>query len=100
MKANIHPTFHTDVKVICRSCGRTFVTGSTRDLINVEVCSQCHPFFTGEHRFLDTKGRVEDFQRKQEAATVFKKQNADRKSKKEEKTQRQTKSLRELLSET
>lgn len=99
MKANIHPTFYSDAKVACRSCGTTFTTGSTRQSINVEVCSKCHPFFTGEHRFLDTKGRVEDFQRKQQAAKQFQDQNAQRKSKKDDKAQKQTKSLRELLSE-
>ena len=98
MKASIHPTYYTDAKVVCASCGTTFVTGSTRQEIRAEVCSKCHPFFTGEHRFLDTKGRVEDFQRKQQAAQSYRQKNAQKK-KKEDKSQNQTKSLRELLSE-
>ncbi|MEN9327366.1 MAG: hypothetical protein RI947_174 [Candidatus Parcubacteria bacterium] len=98
MKAAIHPTYFDDTKVTCRSCGKSFVTGSTKQQITVEVCSQCHPFFTGEHRFLDTKGRVEDFQRKQQAAQEYK-QKASIKKKKDEKSKTESKSLKELLSE-
>lgn len=63
MKEKIHPTFYTDAKVTC-SCGNTFVTGSTRKELKVEVCSNCHPYFTGERRMLDTTGRVERFKRR------------------------------------
>jgi len=60
MKEKIHPVFYTDAKVTC-SCGNTFITGSTRKELKVEVCSNCHPYFTGERRILDTTGRVERF---------------------------------------
>lgn len=63
MKEKIHPTFYTDAKVVC-ACGSSFSTGSTKQLLKVELCSNCHPFFTGEHRIVDTAGRVERFKRK------------------------------------
>ena len=63
MKQKIHPKYFLDAKAVC-SCGNTFVTGSTKQLIKVEVCSKCHPFFTGEQRIVDTAGRVERFKRK------------------------------------
>jgi len=63
MKAKIHPEYHNDAKVIC-SCGNTFTTGSTRKTLKVELCSKCHPFFTGEQKIVDTAGRVERFKRR------------------------------------
>ncbi len=62
MKDGIHPDYH-DCTVTC-GCGATFVTGSTQEKINVEICSACHPFFTGTQKFVDTAGRVEKFQKK------------------------------------
>jgi len=63
MKDNIHPQFFTDAEVIC-SCGNKFTTGSTSKQLKVEVCSQCHPFYTGERRMMDMGGRVEKFKRR------------------------------------
>ena len=63
MKDKIHPKYYTDAKVIC-SCGNTFTTGSTEKTLKVEVCSKCHPFFSGERRVIDTAGRVERFKRR------------------------------------
>jgi large subunit ribosomal protein L31 len=63
MKDKIHPQYFPDAKVIC-SCGNTFITGSTKKVLKVEVCSQCHPFFTGERRMVDKAGRVERFKRR------------------------------------
>ena len=63
MKEKIHPKYYPDAKVIC-SCGNSFTTGSTRKELKVEVCSNCHPFFTGERRMLDTAGRVERFKKR------------------------------------
>jgi large subunit ribosomal protein L31 len=63
MKEKIHPKYFNDAKVIC-SCGNTFITGSTRQTLKVELCSKCHPFFTGEQKVLDTAGRVERFKRR------------------------------------
>lgn len=99
MKANIHPNYFTEAKVVC-ICGNTFTTGSTKEMIRVDVCSKCHPFYTGEHRFVDTKGKVEKFQKKQQVAAEMKKKLSASKKKIEEKGERKVKSLRELLSES
>ena len=64
MKKDIHPTYH-EVTVVC-ACGNTFKTRSTykSDVLHLEICSNCHPFFTGKQKLIDTAGRVERFQRK------------------------------------
>ncbi len=64
MKEGIHPNYHT-VKVIC-ACGNTFETGSTvnGDEIRVEICSKCHPYFTGKQKLVDTSGRVDKFNKR------------------------------------
>ncbi|HJN47973.1 MAG TPA: 50S ribosomal protein L31 [Acidobacteriota bacterium] len=64
MKPDIHPEYH-DVMVVC-ACGNTFQTRSTKSDLRLEVCNECHPFFTGKQRLLDSAGRVEKFQRKYE----------------------------------
>ena len=68
MKADIHPNYH--VTTVTCSCGNTFTTKSTaaNDQIHVEVCSNCHPFYTGKQKLMDTGGRVERFQRRLERA--------------------------------
>lgn len=63
MKPSIHPEYHQEAQVIC-SCGNTFTTGSTKPTLRVELCSQCHPFYTGEQRIVDTEGRVERLKRR------------------------------------
>ncbi len=63
MREKIHPKYHTNARVTC-ACGNTFTTGSTRETLRVELCSKCHPFFTGEQRIVDTAGRVERFKRR------------------------------------
>jgi large subunit ribosomal protein L31 len=67
MKKNIHPKYDNNSKVTC-ACGAVFSVGSTMDAINVEICSQCHPFYTGNEKVLDTAGRVDRF--KKRAASV------------------------------
>ena len=62
MKKDIHPQY-MEAQVSC-SCGNTFTTGSTKPVLKVELCSKCHPFFTGERRIVDTAGRVERFKRR------------------------------------
>jgi large subunit ribosomal protein L31 len=62
MKAKIHPEYK-DVTVVC-ACGETFVTRSTRKELRLEICSKCHPFFTGKQKLIDTAGRVERFNRR------------------------------------
>lgn len=63
MKPKIHPQYYADAQVIC-ACGNTFTTGSTKKVLKVELCSKCHPFYTGEQRVVDTLGRVERFKRR------------------------------------
>jgi large subunit ribosomal protein L31 len=63
MKDKIHPTYYADAVVTC-ACGNTFTTGSTRKQLRTELCSKCHPFYTGEQRIVDTAGRVERFKRR------------------------------------
>lgn len=74
MKAKIHPKWYEDAKVIC-ACGNTFNVGAVVPEINVEVCSKCHPFYTGQMKYLDAAGRVEAFKTKmsQAAKTVISK---------------------------
>lgn len=67
MKADIHPDYHPAATVTC-GCGVTFVVGGTRESYDVEICSKCHPFFTGEQKLLDTAGRVERFRSRQAVA--------------------------------
>lgn len=62
MKKNIHPTYY-QATVTC-ACGESFLTGSTKETIRVEICSRCHPFYTGQRKFVDAEGRVQKFARK------------------------------------
>lgn len=96
MKQATHPTFYTDTKVVCL-CGNTFTTGSTVQEIHVEVCSNCHPVYTGVKRFVDTLGRVDKFmlaQQKAGTAGQTKKKTSDAPS-----SLPQQKSLKEMLEE-
>ena len=63
MKADIHPKYYTNSRVTC-VCGNTFVTGSTLKEIKIDICSACHPFYTGKQKLVDTEGRVEKFRKK------------------------------------
>jgi large subunit ribosomal protein L31 len=71
MKKNIQPTYFPDAQVIC-ACGNTWNTGSTRKVIRTEVCSKCHPFFTGQQqRMLDVEGQVDRFYRRLQARQTY-----------------------------
>ena len=63
MKADIHPTYYSDAKVTC-VCGNTFTTGSTMKEISIDICSECHPFYTGKAKLVDTAGRIDKFKSK------------------------------------
>lgn len=63
MKTGIHPQYYPEARVHC-ACGHTWETGSTLPKINVEICNQCHPFYTGKGKLLDTRGRVEKFKKR------------------------------------
>ena len=67
MKEKIHPKYYNDAQVIC-SCGNVWTTGSTKKILKVELCSKCHPYFTGEQRLVDTAGRVEKFKKRYKIA--------------------------------
>ncbi len=71
MKKDIHPTFYPDAQVIC-ACGNTWTTGSTKKVIHTEVCSKCHPFFTGQQqRLIDIEGQVDRFYKKLQARQSY-----------------------------
>lgn len=63
MKKNIHPPYFPNARVQC-SCGNSFTVGSTKEFIEIEICSKCHPFYTGKEKIIDTLGRVEKFRKR------------------------------------
>jgi len=67
MRKNIHPKYYNDAKITC-SCGAVFNIGSTQKELEIEICSQCHPFYTGKKKVLDTAGRVDRFKKLAEKA--------------------------------
>jgi large subunit ribosomal protein L31 len=77
MKTGIHPKYYPNATVIC-SCGNTWHTGSTREVIHTDMCGQCHPFYTGEQRMVDTEGQVDRFYKKLEIRDQFRAQQAAR----------------------
>lgn len=98
MKKDIHPKLNMDCVVTC-ACGNTFVTTSTLPSISVEICSACHPFYTGQSKFVDTEGRIEKFSKRLKLAEE-KKLRADiiKKSKKKKATgETKEVSLKEML---
>jgi len=98
MKPSIHPTWYEDATVSC-ACGNTFKVGAFKKEIRLDICGKCHPFFTGEMRFVDTMGRVEKFQQKQKAAEAVAEVMAVKKKKKAERAEqlKNPKSLKEML---
>jgi len=97
MKQGIHPNWTHNCTVTC-SCGNKFVTGASVDHLEVDICSACHPFFTGEMKFVDRQGRVEKFMKKRAAAAKV----ADAQSKKAAKAKKDqgpTKSYKQILKE-
>lgn len=94
MKANIHPQYFNEAKVTC-ACGNTFTIGATVPEMRLEVCNKCHPFFTGEMKYVDTLGRVEKFEQKREKAKEIKK--TVQKVKKEKAEAQRPSSLKEML---
>lgn len=93
MKKTTHPKWYPDAQISC-VCGNTFTVGSTKPQIQVEICAACHPFFTGEMRYIDTQGKVEKFQAKQKAAQE---KGWQKKKKKEETKEEQPRTLKEML---
>lgn len=95
MKKDIHPKLNTEVTVTC-ACGNSFVTSSTIDAISVEICSNCHPYYTGKQKFIDTEGRIDKFNKKREMA----KNKASKKKKKGTSKKEAPKTLKDILKET
>ena len=81
MKTDIHPTYHSKAKITC-ACGAKFEFGSTKESYSVDVCSQCHPFYTGKQKLVDTAGRVDKFRARMETAEKLKAAEEARQSKK------------------
>ena len=75
MKKDIHPQYYPKAKVTC-ACGNSFSTGSTVEEIQIEICSMCHPFYTGKQKLMDDRGRVERFKKMVEKKQVIKKSGA------------------------
>lgn len=98
MKQDIHPTWYPAATVTC-ACGNTFTVGATKQAIKVDICGKCHPFFTGEMKFVDTMGRVEKFHAKQKAAAKVAEKIAEKRKKKLERAEslKNRKSLKEML---
>jgi large subunit ribosomal protein L31 len=69
MKEKIHPTYYHQASVTC-VCGNTFQTGSTQKEVRVDICSNCHPFYTGKQKLMDTEGRIDRFRKKYAAVPV------------------------------
>lgn len=95
MKANVHPKYFENAQVTC-SCGNRFTVGSTVEFIRVELCNKCHPFYTGEQRYVDTASKIQTFQKKQEFAKQHKATKVKKIEEKREKDE-QPKTLREML---
>jgi large subunit ribosomal protein L31 len=86
MKSEIHPKFYSNARVIC-SCGNTWTTGSTKEEIRTDVCFQCHPFFTGEQRIVDTAGQVDRFMKRLDRYSSHQSQESQRQQALRQKTE-------------
>lgn len=89
MQKGIHPTYFREVTITC-ACGASFKTGSTIEKLETEICSQCHPFYTGKKKFVDTGGRVDRFKKLAERAEKAKATAAATKAKKVAKVEKET----------
>ena len=94
MKKDLHPRYYPQAKVVC-ACGHKFTTGSTLPELRVEICSACHPFFTGQEKFVDTEGRVEKFEKRRSAAQSATEKRVTKEQKKKRERARREKEVRE-----
>lgn len=95
MKKGIHPNYNNQSQVTC-SCGNVFTVGSTQDTLTVDICNKCHPFFTGEMKFVDRQGRVDKFMKKMQAAQAIKAKATTKKAKSDD-DEEETKSYKDIL---
>lgn len=98
MKQAIHPKYFENAQVVC-VCGNRFTVGSTQETIHVELCSKCHPFYTGEQRFVDSASRIQKFEQKKKRADEHKAKVVE-KIEKQKKQDNRPRTLREMLLET
>ncbi len=84
MKQGIHPQYTEEATITC-ACGAVFETGSTTPMMKIEICSQCHPFYTGKKKFIDAGGRVDRFKKLSDKAKIAKETHTTLKMKKAEK---------------
>ena len=94
MKKGIHPNYNNQTQVTC-SCGNVFTVGSILDSLSVDICNKCHPFFTGEMRFVDRQGRVDKFLKKVQAAQQVQQTTRNKKAKSE--NAEDTKTYKDIL---
>jgi large subunit ribosomal protein L31 len=97
MKQAIHPQYFDQAQVVC-VCGNKWTTGSTQEVIRVELCYNCHPFYTGEQRFVDTASRIQKFEKKTETAKKYQVVSKEKKDKEREEKEA-PKTLREMLAQ-
>lgn len=90
MKKNTHPQYYPKAKVAC-ACGNSFTIGSTREELKVEICSDCHPFYTGKEKIIDIAGRVEKFKVRRATAITKQEKEVTRKKEKAAETKEKTK---------
>jgi large subunit ribosomal protein L31 len=95
MKASIHPHYNDKAQVIC-VCGNRFTVGSTSDTIHIELCNKCHPFYTGEQKFVDSASRIQKFETRKKVAETHK-ATVTKKVEEKRKADEAPKSLREML---
>ena len=98
MKSNLHPQWNHQAQVTC-ACGSVFTTGSGQDSIQVDICSQCHPVFTGEMRFVDVQGRVDRFKNRQQMAAQHQSKKKGKKTDTTQQVKEEAKSLKDILQE-
>jgi large subunit ribosomal protein L31 len=98
MKKGIHPNWFNNCTVTC-ACGNSFSTGSTYPTLQVDICSACHPYFTGEMKFVDTQGRVDKFMQKMKTASSVKSKRTKKAKLLAETPQEPAKSYKQLLQE-
>jgi len=94
MKKNIHPKYYKEAKVVC-ACGNSFVVGSTIPEMKVEICSSCHPFFTGKEKFIDKAGRVDKFKEKMTKHFKLMEEKQKQKARKKQKQEEEKETIRQ-----
>lgn len=98
MKKDTHPEYHEDATVTC-ACGNKIKVGSTQEKIDVEICSNCHPFYTGDDQLLDTAGRAEKFEKRRKSAKEKEKAKKGKKKKSSKSKEKEDKTEKEKMIE-